>query len=489
MNSLVAELLAEIPTEQQLIAELCRRRFYDFFLEFWETIEAADLVPNWHIEYICDHLQRVYDTWASGEQQADILINVPPGSSKSTTVTQLFPAWLWVKNPAIRVISSSYAADLSTSHAVKTRDCIMSDKFRAVFPGLIEIKHDEGGKTAYRNTRKGQRFTTSTGGRVTGMHGDFIIVDDPINPEESESEATRLRANRFVSKTLSTRKTNKKRSVTIMVMQRLHEQDPAGTWLETKKNLLHICLPGRLAENVAPSDARQHYVDGLLDVNRLDALALNRMAEDLGEYGFAGQVQQRPSPEGGGKLKKAWFKRISWPDFLLLTKGQEVAWQFDADTAIKDKQANDPTALMASCYVGNVMYIRQVEARRMDFPLLTAYIPQFAEANGYGPQSLIHIEPKASGPSAVQQLRKDTRLNVVEAPTPEGDKSSRVNLAAPFVQGLRVVCIDGSWVEGFIEECAAFPNGKHDDRVDCLTQAIRRYNPSKPALRQRQAFF
>jgi predicted phage terminase large subunit-like protein len=476
----VTDILVGLPTEQELVAELCRRRFYDFFLEFWETIEAAELVPNWHIEFICDQLQEVYETWARGESQPDILINVPPGSSKSTTVTQLFPAWLWVKNAAIRVISSSYAADLSTSHAVKTRDCITSDKFRAVFPGLIEIKHDEGGKTAYRNTEKGQRFTTSTGGRVTGMHGDFIIVDDPINPEESESEATRLRANRFVSKTLSTRKTNKKRSVTIMVMQRLHEQDPAGTWLATKPQLRHICLPGQLSDNVSPPEARDMYVDGLLDPNRLDLQALTRMKEDLGSYGYAGQVGQRPSPEGGGKLKKAWFHKISWPEFLTLTKGQKVVWQFDADTAFTTEQKNDPTGIMASAYVGNTLYIRYVEWVRLEMGPLCRHLPEFAQKHGYTAESMLYIEPKANGKSTVQIIRESTKLNVSEAPTPVGSKMERVNAAAPFAESLRVVLIDGEWNTHFVEELSAFPNAAHDESADLLTQAIRRHQPLEP---------
>jgi len=471
------DILAGLPTEQQLVAALCRRRFYDFFLEFWETIEAADLVPNWHIEFICDQLQEVYEAWARGESQADVLINVPPGSSKSTTVTQLFPAWLWVKNATVRVISSSYAADLSTAHAVKTRDCITSDKFKAVFPGLIQIKHDEGGKTAYRNTEKGQRFTTSTGGRVTGMHGDFIIVDDPINPEESESEATRFRANRFVSKTLSTRKTNKKRSVTIMVMQRLHEADPAGTWLAGKKQLRHICLPGFLSDDVRPAEARDYYVDGLLDANRLDLQALNRLKEDLGSYGYAGQIQQRPSPEGGGKLKKTWFHKISWPDFLTLTNGQKVVWQFDADTAFTADQKNDPTGIMSSAYVGNTLYIRYVEWVRLEMGPLCRHLPEFVQKHGYTADSMLYIEPKANGKSTVQIIRESTKLNVAEAPTPVGSKMERVNAAAPFAESLRVVLIDGNWNTPFVEELSAFPNAAHDESADLLTQAIRRHQP------------
>src|SRR5690606_3272583 len=161
------------------LGELCKRSFYRFFLEMWETIETVELVPNWHIKYICDELQDVYETWEAGEAQDDVLINVPPGSSKSTIITQTFPAWLWVRNPSIRVISSSYSGDLATAHAVKTRDMLRSDKFNRLYPNLIEFKHDTDGKTHYKNTKNGERLVTYTVGRVIGMHGDFIISDDP----------------------------------------------------------------------------------------------------------------------------------------------------------------------------------------------------------------------------------------------------------------------------------------------------------------------
>ncbi len=95
------------PTLDEIVAQACRNSFYRFFLEMWETIEAVKLLPNWHIKYLCDQLQEVYETWARLETQPDVLINVPPGTSKSTTVTQLFPAWLWLKQPHIRIISSS----------------------------------------------------------------------------------------------------------------------------------------------------------------------------------------------------------------------------------------------------------------------------------------------------------------------------------------------------------------------------------------------
>ncbi len=301
-------------------AELCRRSFFYFFKEFWDTIEAVDLKVNWHIEYICSELQDAYDLWERGIAQDDILLNVPPGSSKSTIVTQLFPAWLWVKNPSIRIISASYAADLSTAHAVKSRDCIRSDKFQEYFPDRCELKNDTDGKTHYKNDAKGERFTTSTGGRVTGMHGDFILIDDPINPENSSSEAERKVANRYIKQTLSTRKTDKNRSVTIMVMQRLHDDDPSGMWLKEKgDNLRHICLPGRESDRVRPESLRGYYVNGLLDPVRLDHAALKRLEQDLGSYGFAGQIMQDTTPESGGIWQK-WFIEVPDPSHFPLLR-------------------------------------------------------------------------------------------------------------------------------------------------------------------------
>lgn len=461
-------------------AELCRRSFYEFFLEFWETIEAVELIPNWHIKFICDRLQQVYETWEKGEGQPDVIINVPPGSSKSTMVTQLLPAWLWVRNPAIRVISSSYAKDLSTAHAVKTRDCLKSDKFALYYPGLIDFKQDSDGKTAYKNTKKGERFVTSTGGRVTGMHADFIIIDDPINPEEAESKTTRDTANRFVSTTLSTRKTNKKRSVTILVMQRLHEEDPTGVWVKKKKDLSWICLPGELADNVRPAEARKYYKNGLLDENRMDRAALQKQKEDLGSYGYAGQIGQEPTPDGGGKLKKTWFGKITWPDFLKLCQDRREVpvWEFDADTAYTKDQQNDPSAFTVSAYIKPNLYIRDASERWLEFPELIKALKEYIKANGYTSKSRVFIEPKASGKSTVQTLKME-ELNIIEAPNPESDKVSRVNSISPFVEAGRVVLIDGSWNEAFIDQCAGFPRAAHDDMVDCLVQAVNRAEKPK----------
>ncbi|MVN76434.1 phage terminase large subunit [Hymenobacter sp. HMF4947] len=468
------------------VAEQCRRSFYRFFQEFWETIEAVDLQLNWHMEYLCGQLQEVYELWAAKQAQPNMLVNVPPGTSKSTTITQLFPAWLWLQQPSIRVISSSHAAPLAISHSVKTRLCLRSPKFQRLFPGHIEFQDDQDGKTDYRTTALGQRYSTSTGtGGAIGNHADFILIDDPLDPQAGATEAG-LKAAEAHLKTLTTRKTDKARTVTILVMQRLHEQDPAGLWLASGRPLRHICLPGeltrdaagKLGQQVRPAWLREEYEEGLLDPVRLPRSVLVDLATALGSYGYAGQVQQLPAPDEGGILKKAWFRSMSWGTFMETVTGADKAvWHGDADTAYTDNQQNDPSALLVSCYLGQTLYVRYAGEMWLELPQLKKRLPQLlAEHRAATGQSKLYVEPKASGKSVVQELRSLTQLNVVEAPTPDGDKRSRVNTSAPFIEAGRVVLLEGAWNEALVSQAASFPAAAHDDILDCLTQAIRRHS-------------
>lgn len=454
-------------------AERCRRSFYYFFKEFWGTIEAVELIDNWHIKFICDELQKVYETWDSGVSQDDVIINVPPGSSKSTICTQLFPAWLWIKKPSIRTISSSYSSDLSTAHAVQSRNCIGSDKFKLYFSNEWQIKTGEDNKTWYKNTKMGERFATSTGGTVTGKHADFIIVDDPINPQQAESAVMRENAIKHMKETLSTRKTDKNRSVTILIMQRLHEGDPTGILLKEKK-INHICLPGTLQENVVPESAKAYYENGLLDSKRLNREALSKLKTDLGSYGYAGQIDQKPSPEGGGKLKKEWFGKITYTEFQSINEPVNIF----IDSAYTKDQRNDPTALMAGKFHNNNWYILDSTQVWQELPDLLKYIPEYSSRNHLTNKGKILIEPKASGKSIVQSFRKHD-LNVVELDPPVDDKITRVSGISPTCEAGKVFLVDGPWNDNFLGELAAFPNGEHDDQVDNLVNFINYFQKNR----------
>ncbi len=454
-------------------------------MEFWETIEGGvTLIPNWHIEVICDELQAVYEAWERGESQPDLFINVPPGSSKSTICTQLFPVWLWVRNPSIRIISSSYSSDLSIPHAVKSKDCIQSDKFQLMYGHLFQIKRGEDGKSAYRNNKFGQRFTTSTGGTVMGMHGDFNIVDDPLNKRQAESEVMRTTARKHVFEDLSTRKTDKNRTVTIVIMQRLHEDDPTGFALKNMPGKIkHICIPGELPKfdatgktggQVCPDRLREHYVDGLMDVKRLNRSALDGLKVSLGSYGYAGQINQRPAPEGGGQLKTGWFRKISYEDFKTLHDKHKTPINFFLDTAYTEKQENDPTALMANTWIEKTLYILNSEQAWLEFPELLRHIKSYTLRHGYTHTSRIMIEPKASGKSTVQSFKK-TEFNVMELPSPTDDKVTRVHNISAMVEAGKVVLVEAPWNDNFLGEAGGFPNASNDDQVDNLVNSLNHY--------------
>lgn len=452
---------------------LCDSSFYYFLQTFWDVIIQEDPVWNWHIPYLCDELQRVGQRIIDRKpKEYDLIINVPPGSSKSTIATVAFPVWLWTKDPTLRVITGSYSGTLGMAHAMLSRDIIRSDRFRAMYPG-IEMKVDKDNKSYYGNTEGGERVSTSVGGSITGIHAHCIIVDDPLNPTQASSEAERTTANYWMDTTLATRKVDKKITPTIVIMQRLHEKDVTGHWLSKKgKSVRHICLPGKLDDNVNPPELRERYVDGLLDPVRLDIDTLSELHSDLGDYAYAGQIQQRPAPSDGGYIKRDYFgygERIP----------EDMIWNFTIDPAYTSKEENDPSALMAYAVdeFGNTV-IRNVESVRLEFPELLKYIQKFVNDNGYTNKSRIYVEPKASGKSIVQTLKRETGLNVMESKPPDRDKVARVQDVLPAIEAGRVHLIRGRWNEAFINQCVMFPNASHDDEVDCLVMALQQKNVS-----------
>src|SRR5690606_9661214 len=128
---------------------------------------------------ICNKLQEIAQRVIDRQpKKADLIINVPPGCSKSTICTQIFPAWCWANDPTIKIISCSYSATLSTQHAVKSRDVLKSDKFKAYYGDKVTFKDDSDNKTLYENNQGGMRASTSVGGTITGMHAHIILIDD-----------------------------------------------------------------------------------------------------------------------------------------------------------------------------------------------------------------------------------------------------------------------------------------------------------------------
>lgn len=463
------------------LAELCKRSFYRFVQEFWDVIIPEEPIWNWHIKYLCDELQYLNGFVVRRDPKPyDLIINISPGSTKSTIVTQMYNAWVWTIDPVQRFTSSSYSHTLSLYHSMKTRDIITSDKYLALFPE-ISLKKDQQSKSDFRNDKGGQRFTTSTGGSVTGMHAHQILIDDPINPQQSCSDIERENANIFISSTLSSRKVDKSISVTILIMQRLHEMDPTGMLLSKKgKKIKHISLPAEDKGNVIPKELSSFYVNGLMDPIRLSRDILTEAKIDLGSYGYSGQYDQNPAPIEGGIFKKEWFEIIDWKqDFARLK------WDFVADTAYTEDESNDPSGYISYSKYNNDFIIRFAQTEYLEFPDLCKALKSFAEMHGYSPNSIIEVEPKASGKSLVQTLKRETSLNVKDGVPPAKDKVARAKDSSPVVEARRVKLIRGPWNKDFIDQVCTFPNAENDEYVDCLTMMIGDTRPRKKGIKRR----
>lgn len=455
----------DISAEDQLLREICQGEFFSFLQEFWSEVIPEEPVYNWHIPYLCQMLQDIaLKVKAREPKDSDAIINIPPGTSKSTICTVAFPAWCWTVDPTLRIMTASYSASLSTDHATKSRDIIRSDKYRRLFPE-IEMKADQDNKTHYKNTKGGERYATSVTGTITGFHAHIIIVDDPLNPKEAASEADRLTANSFMDTTLSTRKVNKSVTPTILIMQRLHQKDCTGNWLDKEgKEITHICLPGELSKDVKPVELRERYVDGLLDPVRLSHRDLKQLRTDLGSYGYAGQIQQVPSPEDGGIWQRHWIIPVPDSEFPKDLERKGTDW----DLAYTEKEINSASAYVTAGKIGKAMYIDDLGFTWAEFPKLMEYMK-----SKHAPH---YIEAKASGKSAKQTLTNQG-IPAIEVNVKGGDKVARAQMATPYAESGLVYCrqsVLNRLLDDSKQGILVFPNGEHDDLQDALVQAINR---------------
>tara|TARA_B110000902_G_scaffold128343_1_gene149594 strand:- start:412 stop:1098 length:687 start_codon:yes stop_codon:yes gene_type:complete len=212
------------------------------------------------------------------------------------------------------------------------------------------------------------------------------------------------------------------------------------------------------------------YINDLFWDTRFSRKILQDYKYQLGSYEYAGQLQQTPAPADGGLIKKDWFnieRKIENQDLF--------TWNFVIDPAYTAKENNDPSALLCYAEVDGQYYIKSVEEKYLEFPELIKYIGDFCSRNGYSNKSRIYVEPKASGKSIVQTLRRNTRLNIIESKPPAKDKVARVADVVSIIESKRVTLLEGKWNDNFLSQCSQFPNARHDDMVDCLQIALDLY--------------
>lgn len=470
--------------------ELNNRSFYHFLQYFWPEVSNQAFQPNWHIEYLCSELEKI--AYRVGNRQPkvhDLIINIPPGTTKTITCSIMFPVWCWTKWYWMRFITASYSDDAALESAEYSRDLIRSQRFQAMYPEL-DIKADKDTKGNFKVIKKvwepihpnkcpsqlngGSRFSTSVGGTVTSFHADIYIWDDLINPKKALSEAERKTANKFLDETLSTRKTDKKISVGIGIMQRLHEDDPTGHLLAKKKeNIKHICLPGEnltYAEQVQPPELAKYYVNNLLDPNRMDWDVLKELEKDLGQYGYAGQIGQNPTPPEGAMFKVDHFSiidrlphEVNWGEWIRYwdKAGSKDVGRFTAGVKLL-KLMNDKFIIVD---VVRGQWAAEERERKMR---------ETAQADGRDVRVAIEQEPGSGGKESADATVKNLTGFVVEKDLPKGNKIYRADPYSVQVNEGNVMLLRGDWNHEFIEEHRSFPFGKYKDQVDAAAAGFNK---------------
>lgn len=437
----------------------------------WPILEPGTVFQaNWHIDLICEYLEAV----TAGEVLR-LVINIPPRYMKSLLVSVLWPCWEWYRQPSARYIFSSYAEGLASHHSLSRRRLIRSRAYRRFAPD-VHLTKDQQEKLEFHTTKGGIMVATSTGGSITGKGGTRLIIDDPHNPTQAESDTQRQQALDFYRYTLSTRLDDPKRDAIVVVMQRLHTRDLTAVCLE--QGFEHLCLPALAPRHTTitfPRSGRTvvRALDSPLWPERQDVGELEHQRRVLGSYGFAGQYQQSPVPREGGMFKPEWWR--FWDQLPTRFDDITLSW----DLSFKGGEGHDYVVGLALGRVGALVYILDRFRKRVSFTETCHAIKQMAAK--YPTARVILVEDAANGPAVVNVLQKEIRG--ILAVTPEGGKNSRAAAVEPQVEAGQVLLprprfadgqrrIEYTWVEDFVDQCSLFPKGEHDDDVDALTQAL-----------------
>jgi hypothetical protein len=495
----------------------CERRLLTYIRDAWSVVEPATaFLNNWHLDLIADYLEAV-----TAGQIRRLLINVPPRYMKSKSVSVFWPTWCWARRAedklgpddilsgaSSRWIFASYADELVMDHSVQRRTIMGSPWYQARWGDRVSFSKDQNRKTNYENLKRGAMFSTSLSGAAgLGKGGNAIVIDDPHNSKEAESDVQRKAGLESFRTTLSTRHDDKMRGVIVVIMQRLNELDLSGYLLELG-GWEHLLIQGEYEEpktyvfprskdvierhetyserrRAAKPDAAEKIPDGgLLWLAREGPKEIAERKLNLGSMGFAAQYQGRPAPKGG-----ALFKHVWWRYWRTLPRLDRIIMVLD--TAYEEGDDNS----FSNCDVWGLADIGFVLVdnwhRRVEFPELKRATIWMAAK--WHPEVIL-IEARASGRSLIQELKRPVPVGSNEPALhasipispiePEVDKYTRAVAITPIPEAGLVWLPDKTmptsprapegygWVDGYEHELELFPAGNLNDRVDTFVHAI-----------------
>lgn len=442
--------------------ELARRSFRDYLVH----VHRGNYKHFRHTEYIANALEPI----ANGQQKY-VFIEMPPRHGKSMTVSESFPSYYIAKNPAKRVITASYSDTLARKFGRLNRS-----KVEEYAPDLFNVKLSQ--INASQNNwdlagMGGGMIATGIGGSITGSGADLLIIDDPFkNAEAANSKTIRDKVWDEWESTLSTR-LHKGASV-IVIMTRWHEDDLIGRLLEKSPHDWERIRMPAVAEDDGDLLGREEGEVLCPELGYDEQWAINKK-EEVGSRTWAALFQQRPSPASGNIINRNWWKYYKQAP----VKFSEVIQSWDC--TFKDSANSDYVVGQVWGVIGADKYLIDQVRGKMDFPATIQAIRNLSAKYPKARTKL--IEDKANGSAVISTLKRE--ISGLIPVNPEGGKVTRAQAVSPDIEAGNVFIPDPSiapWISDFVEECTSFPNGKHDDQLDCATQALNRLSNKKRAM-------
>jgi predicted phage terminase large subunit-like protein len=452
--------------EQAFHDTILRRNFELFLQRCLMTLNPGQpFLPNWHILAIAHQLERI----RRGEITR-LIINMPPRHLKSLTVSVAFPAYLLGLEPWRRIFAISYSSELSSKHASDFRSIVESPWFRRAFSEMQVLRSLED---EVLTTARGFRKSTSVYGTLTGLGGDIFIIDDPQKPVDAQSDTQRNRLNQWVSNTLMSRLDSKQTGVIIVVMQRVHLNDLSGYLMESGGwEVLSLPAIAEEDETILIGEGQYHRrTAGEALHPALESLeSLERLRHKIGSEVFAAQYQQTPVPPGGCMIRREWLRY--WDKLPERTYRTRIIQSWD--TAAKDGAQNDWSVCTTWMLVDKCFYLIDLTRGRYEYPRLRDVA--IAQAQKHRPHRIL-IEDASTGTALSQELKKIYFDGSVRLVPIERDKIGRLYVhQAKFEAGLVLFPKNAPFLPELEAELLTFPQGKTDDQVDSLSQALS-YTP------------
>lgn len=391
-----------------------------------------------------------------------------PQEGKSQAISRAFPLWTLLRNPDTRIGIVSYEHSVARRWGRQIRNDIQAH------PELgLTISSDSSAAHEWQLAgRNGGVYCVGIGGALTGRPLDLLIVDDPVKGRaEADSQTYRDAARDWWQETAVTRLAPG--APAIVLMTRWHEDDLLGWLVANEPEWRYVNIPTE-AEDDDPLG--REVGEWLISARGRTAEDWEKIRRRVGSRGWTALYQGRPSPAEGGIIKRAWWVFYRQPRAVRQDDG---SWQAlgaaeviqSWDLTFKDTRQSDWVVGQVWGRSGPKAWLLDEVRIRADFPATCQAIRQLTAKWPQATKKL--IEDKANGPAIISQLR--TEIGGIVPVTPKDSKEARTHAVTPFIEAGDIEIPDPSiapWIGDFVEECSAFPNGAHDDRVDTMSQAL-----------------